>query len=484
MLNPTRRLVAILGIAALALTVAATPSSAISSHSANLISTSRTLSANKILIATKIPLAATSGQTIKLIAPKVSPSAKLTYQWFLAGKAIKGATRTTLKLSAAQMGKTLYAQTTAKFKTGKALAIKSNVITVGNISAAKPTLTFSDETQLEVTSSIAVSLPATEDVSFSWSIDGVKHELANKETFMITPETAGKKLQLTATYAAAGYLDTDIKSLAFDVPVAGAPVLKTLWEQNFNGDAGSSVDAAAWTHAIGDGHDDPAGDGWGNAEKQYYNADQVKLDGSSNLVISAAKVAGEPNAPTCYYGKCEWVSGRIDTYNKFGFKYGRMEARIKVTDGQGVWPAFWMLGANRLTTRWPLCGEIDIAEWRGQDLSKVQQTLHMPKFFAGGGPTKAVDLVGSTAASFHTYAVDWTKNRVTWSVDGVTQRTFTTDETGTLKWPFNAEQYLLLNVAMGGGFVGGIDSSVKTATMTVDWIKYSSVNGIGELITH
>jgi beta-glucanase (GH16 family) len=441
--------------------------------------------AAKVLVAPSIPVAATTGDKAVVKAATLNAPAKVSFQWFLANKAIKNATKTSLVITKTQMGKALYALETVKFKTGKIVSVKSNSIIVGRISAAAPSLGFTDNSQLQLTAAAAASVPADATVTYSWAVDGTAINNAAGTTLTVGPNHEGKKLTVSAIYTKAGYTTTTIKSAALTVPAKGAPSLNLLWQQDFNESAGSGVDSAIWNYDLGDGTDDLAGPGWGNNERQSYNTDAVKTDGNGNLVITATRVTGQ-TVLKCANTPCDFTSGRIQTHNKIGFKFGRLEARIKVTGGQGVWPAFWAMGAKLGdgSTFWPRAGELDIAEWRGQDVNTVNGTLHMSRSYGGSGLTSATTL-SSPSSDWHTYALDWAPNRVSWLVDGVPYFTVIRDEVNApTLWPFNDEQFILLNLAMGGNFVGSIDTSVTGATMTVDYVKYYSVNGVGELIQH
>ena len=151
---------------------------------------------------------------------------------------------------------------------------------------------------------------------------------------------------------------------------------KLAFKDEFNGPAGSMPDPAKWTAETGGG-------GWGNQELEYYtnSADNAHLDGAGSLVINAIKLT-PPLGLSCWYGPCQYTSARLITKGKFDLKYGRFEARIKVPRGQGVWPAFWMLGNNIDTAGWPQSGEIDIMENIGREPSIVHGTVHGPGYSA------------------------------------------------------------------------------------------------------
>ncbi len=431
-----------------------------------------------------LPLAAKVGETLRVTPAKWSSSVKRGYQWSLAGKAIKGATKTSLKLTSKMLGKKIAVEESAKFKSGKTLKSKSAAITVGQLGVASAaTISFTNASAGAVSAGPVASFPAGATASYEWFVDGASQPNAKRASFAVGPNHEAKTLTVAVTLTKAGWATVTSTSKGFVVPVKGASTNVLLWSQDFNEASDSTVDAASWNTSIGNGTGDLSGTGWGNGEFETYVDSAVRTDGQ-NLVLTANRNT-DPNL-TCRFptsGTCQWTSGKIETLGKVGFKYGRLEARIKISAGTGVWPAFWMLGANRNDVDWPLCGEIDIAEWRGDNMGSVAQTLHMPGHFGGGGLTNSVNLSSPADTNFHDYAVEWSEDRITWFVDGQTTQTLTRDDAGTFKWPFNDEMYLLLNLAIGGNFVGNVvDPNLNSANMKVDWVKYYSVNGVGALV--
>jgi hypothetical protein len=200
-----------------------------------------------------------------------------------------------------------------------------------------------------------------------------------------------------------------------------------VWSDEFDGPAGALPDPSVWTPEIGDGTANGI-PGWGNAERQTYTNDpaNLSLDGDGNLVIRALETHGD--APLCYYGApCEYSSARIITAGNLEVTYGRIEARIKIPYGQGLWPAFWMLGNDIFTVGWPESGEIDIMENVGREPDRVHGTVHGPGYSGGsgiGGGVRHPD-GGRFADDFHVYAIDWYPDRIVWSLDGVPYSTVT-----------------------------------------------------------
>jgi len=188
------------------------------------------------------------------------------------------------------------------------------------------------------------------------------------------------------------------------------------------------------------------------------------------------------DAYTCYYGTCSWLSSKIVTLNKVGFKYGRIAARIKVPAGGGTWPAFWTLGSDINVHPWPACGELDVMEAVGNSPRTLWGTPHGP-VSGGGGRGSTIDLPTNLSDNYHVFALDWFSDHLTWYVDGVPYYTYTKTAAGA-DWVFDKENYIILNLAMGGGMGGTISPSLNSATMSVDWVRVYSVDGVGEVINH
>jgi len=260
--------------------------------------------------------------------------------------------------------------------------------------------------------------------------------------------------------------------LLFVCVVLGYASAQTLvWSDEFNGSAGQLPDGSKWGRDVGGG-------GWGNAEHQYYtdSASNAALDGNGNLVITARRE--NPNNYQCWYGRCEYTSARLLTYGKFSHQYGTLEARIRISSGQGFWPAFWMLGNNFGSVGWPECGEIDIMENVGFEPLLVHGSLHGPGYSGGSGLTSSFRSPNGQpfANDFHVYRIVWTPTSITWSVDGVNFATKTPSDASGNRWVFNQPFFFILNLAVGGQWPGYPDgSSVFPQTMVVDYVRaYSS----------
>ena len=247
---------------------------------------------------------------------------------------------------------------------------------------------------------------------------------------------------------------------------ASNPTVWTLvWSDEFDGPNGSPVNSSKWSYDIG-------GNGWGNNELETYTSRTANsdLEGGA-LVIKALKetLTGPDNITRNY------TSARLLTKNKFSQAYGRFEARIKIPYGQGIWPAFWMLGDNIDTAHWPNCGELDVMENIGREPSIVHGTLHGPGYSAGSGITAAYSLPNGQKFSddFHTFAVEWEPSVVRFYVDGFLYKTRTpADLPAGTSWVFDHPFFIILNVAVGGDWPGNPDATtVFPQQMVVDYIR-------------
>ena len=240
-----------------------------------------------------------------------------------------------------------------------------------------------------------------------------------------------------------------------------------IWSDEFAGAAGTQPDATKWAH--------DTGYGWGNgAELQAYTdrPQNVSLDGRGNLAITArAETYTGPG-----WGTASYTSGRVNTRGRFSSTYGHLEARIKVPAGQGLWPAFWLLGDDIFTTGWPGCGEIDMMEVLGHEPDVLYQSIHGPQPQADDGEygiTQAVDFAQPLSSDFHVYGVEWGPGWISLIADGQVRRTFTpADLPATAQWVFDHPHHLVLSLAVGGEWPGAPDSTTPfPATMLIDWVR-------------
>jgi beta-glucanase (GH16 family) len=247
-------------------------------------------------------------------------------------------------------------------------------------------------------------------------------------------------------------------------PPGGAYTL--VWADEFEGPSGALVDATRWTSETGGG-------GWGNQELQTYTdrARNASLDGRGALAIQALRetVTGADGITRGY------TSARLKTQTKFEQAYGRFEARLKVPRGQGLWPAFWMLGADIGSVGLPRCGEIDIMENIGREPAVVHGTIHGPGYSGADGIGGAFTFPGGAAVAddFHVFAVEWEPAAIRWSVDGTVFETRTpADLPAGQRWVFDHPFFLLLNVAVGGSWPGNPDATTTfPQLMLVDYVR-------------
>jgi beta-glucanase (GH16 family) len=221
---------------------------------------------------------------------------------------------------------------------------------------------------------------------------------------------------------------------------------KLVWSDEFDG---TTLNSANWTPEIMAPYAN-------NNEVQAYtdSSDNLKVD-SGSLLIQAKKTSGN------------WTSARIKSKGLRSFKYGKIEFRAKLPAGIGPWPAAWLLGSNIDTAGWPGCGEIDVMEWKGTTPTVVGHATHSPSR-NGSNPIQTTAAVSNPSTAFHTYAVLWEAGKVTFSVDGTTTGTWATPDSPV----FEKEFFLLLNLAMGGSYVGNtIDSSLTSAQYYVDYVR-------------
>lgn len=372
---------------------------------------------------------------------------------------------------------------TVKMRSRNRIGYSSLASKAGKPVAAKNTIVFSQPADMGVEDAAQ-----TLDASAPGGVTVVKTstpKICSVTNLSVAPVALGV-CKLTATNSGDAYYAA-ATAVTRSFTIAKLPPGKALlWSEEFKGAAGSQAAAASWATEPGDGCAQ-GNCGWGNNEKQWYTAGASLLDGTAdgNLVITAQRAGAGANR--CYYGACSWTSGKLTTYGKVAFTYGQLEARIKLPSGGGTWPAFWLLGTNIASVGWPRCGELDIVEGVGNMPYKLWGTAHMADNNGArvlkGGTTMFVDPL---ADAYHVYAVNWTPTSVTWMLDGKPFYTVNKSDFGYATWPFGPsadgsapKMYAILNIAMGGDMGGGISASLQSTSMTVDWIRYYSINGVG-----
>jgi beta-glucanase (GH16 family) len=232
-----------------------------------------------------------------------------------------------------------------------------------------------------------------------------------------------------------------------------------VWSDEFSG---ANINLDNWTHEIGNGNN-----GWGNNELEYYTSSSENSYLSNGKLIIEAK---EQNVSGYNY-----TSARMISAGKREFTYGRVDVRAKLPEGQGIWPAVWMLGADIFTQGWPACGEIDIMELVGHQSSEVHGTAHWgnqgsPSTYQGNGYT----LAGGKKFSdeFHVFTIIWENNSIKWFVDDVQFFSITDANVTNTSYPFNDNFFFIMNVAVGGNWPGSPNAStVFPQRMHVDYVR-------------
>ena len=244
---------------------------------------------------------------------------------------------------------------------------------------------------------------------------------------------------------------------------------KLSWNDDFNGADGSSPDPSKWTYDTGVG-----GNGWGNNELETYTnrTKNAQIQGG-NLVITAVK---ETYADPSDGVTRNYTSARLKTQSLFSQAYGRFEARIKIPAGQGMWPAFWMLGNDISSVGWPKCGEVDIMEDIGKEPGIVHGSLHGPSTIGQTSDDTApfsLPAGQKFADDFHLYAAEWEPGTIRFYVDSTLYATFNSSQwPAGGAWVFDHPFFIILNVAVGGSWPGSPDNStVFPQQMLVDYVR-------------
>lgn len=226
-----------------------------------------------------------------------------------------------------------------------------------------------------------------------------------------------------------------------------------VWADEFDTDG--APNAANWAYDQGAG-------GWGNGESQFYTdrPDNTKVENGSLIITAKAES----------FGGEEYTSARLKSQDLFEYTYGRIDIYAKLPEGGGTWPALWMLGANFDTVGWPACGEIDIMEHVGNDPGSVQAAMHTP---SSNGATVNLGSTNIPTASseFHLYSMNWSADQISFLVDDEIFYTYNPAIKDLSTWPYDADQFIILNIAMGGSLGGDIDPAFVESTMEIDYIR-------------
>ena len=256
-------------------------------------------------------------------------------------------------------------------------------------------------------------------------------------------------------------------TIANNDEVSEGDALTLVWSDEFDA---VQLDPAVWFFETGDGSEYGI-PGWGNNELQYYQPDSAQLqDGMLKIEVRKESV-----------GSFNYTSARINTQDRFAFRYGRIEARMRLPGGQGLWPAFWLLPQDSPYGGWAASGEIDIMEavnHGGSGDNIVHGTSHYGGEFPANALSSESYLVPTNVQdNFHTYAIEWDVAEIRWYVDGVlyAMQNNWSSTGGAFPAPFDQPFYILLNVAVGGNWPGSPDATtVFPVTMEVDWVRVYS----------
>lgn len=242
-------------------------------------------------------------------------------------------------------------------------------------------------------------------------------------------------------------------------PIPVADGWRLAWHDEFDG---AAIDTSSWTYDIG-------GDGWGNAESEFYTSrpENARLE-NGMLVIEARRES---------YKGSKFTSARLKTQGLKTFQYGRVEARLQVPAGQGMWPAFWLLGEDIYLKGWPNCGEIDVMEYIGREPNTIFGTIHGPHYSGPLGPSKSYTQAAPISDGFHVYAIEWDEKHISWFFDDQLYSTWTPADLGGHTWVFDHPFFIILNLAVGGGWPGPVGAeTVFPARYSVDYVRVFQKN--------
>jgi len=246
---------------------------------------------------------------------------------------------------------------------------------------------------------------------------------------------------------------------ALAAPAEAQEKWRLIWHDEFDGPIGAPPDPTLWVAESG-------ARGWGNHELEHYTKlpENASLDGEGHLVIMAL---AKP--------KSVYTSARLKTQDRFSVTYGKIEARMQIPYGQGMWPAFWMMGADFADKGWPACGEIDIMENIGKEPFSIHGTVHGPGYSGTGGIGATATLTNGRqfADDFHVFGVIWEEDNIQFLLDGEPYFHVTPSHLPAgAHWAFDHPFYLLLNLAVGGDWPGAPDrTSEFPQRLTVDYVR-------------
>lgn len=302
---------------------------------------------------------------------------------------------------------------------------------------------------------IQCSATATDAVKFGYRFgtgSEIESTTGNIEYTYTEKETNNYTVYVVA-YSSTGHMLTVSKEITVYVTAE----LALVWADEFNTDGAPST--SNWNYDIGNGDW-----GWGNNELEYYtNRSENVVQENGNLVITAIKES---------YQGYDYTSARLKTQNKFSFTYGKVEVRAKLPAGTGVWPAIWMLGDNITTAGWPACGEVDIMEYVGYQPNVVHSATHTTSSSGNTVNHDSFDLA-TAEEEFHVYGIEWTSTEIKFFVDETLHYTYKPTAYTDATWPFTENQFLILNLAIGGNWGGaqGVDDNIFPQQFMIDYVR-------------
>ena len=230
--------------------------------------------------------------------------------------------------------------------------------------------------------------------------------------------------------------------------------LALVWSDEFDA---TTLNLDNWTYELGDGC--PNLCGWGNSELQEYTDDNHRLE-DGMLIISAQKISTS-----------NYTSTRIITKGKQEFQYGKIEARVKVPSGAGMWPAFWALGNDIETNSWPNCGEIDIIEYVGKNPGQIFTSVHTASSF-GNTINTQITPTPNVEDDFHVYSIEWNKDFIEFFFDDSRVYRYAPQIQNNETWPFNKPFFFILNLAVGGNFGGPVANNIEfPREFIIDYVR-------------
>jgi len=331
--------------------------------------------------------------------------------------------------------------------------IEPEVITPSNLSLLITVVGVdTDNPNGDGTGAVQCTASATDAVSYGFRFgDGTEISSSNGSVeYTFTEKETNNYTVTVVAYSSTGHSASTSKNVTVFV---SPDFLNLIWSDEF--DTNGSPDSSKWGYDIGAG-------GWGNNESQYYTSR------SENVIVEDGflKIIAKKES----YSGAEYTSTRMLTMGKFDFTYGRVEVRAKLPSGDGTWPAIWMLGANFQTAGWPACGEIDIMEHAGIRQGTVSSAMHTPSS-SGGTVNHGDQYLDDVSTAFHIYALEWNNVVMVFTVDDVEHYRYNPSTKNSDTWPYDAPQFLILNVAMGGTFGGTIDPNFVESTMEIDYVR-------------